>query len=261
MKSFQKIFYFLTVTIAVAVLISLIYSDTDSNNLPKHEIQSTHRQQYQTPYSNNQHIDHNPNPQLTPTSQVIKKLASQNIPSTEAEDKLKKALKFISKKNRFIASAKPEQKKLQNNNLLNTTPWKLWANTKVINYDSNLTAQQILGRVSNLAIIEDNSNNDALTTLTNFNKQKPVAVYDTRLKKPGVLTGTIKVITDQKELLENQLKQYQASIDLGFDEIHTYFITSNAQQFNLENLYNTLINQPYITKVELEVLSKTYEKN
>ena len=261
MRNFQKIFYFFAVIVAVAAFFSLIYSDIDTSSLSTSHLASQNMQANLKSGSGHPDLNLNLTAHTAAGSKITKKLISQNLPDTESQDKLQKALRFIRKQNRGLSSAAPEQKNLQANNLLSTTPWKIWTNTKVVTYESNLIAQQILGRVSNLAILEDNSKNNDVVLLTNFDKQNPIAVYDSRLKKPGVLTGTIKVVTDQKELLEAQLKQHQAIIDLGFDEIHTYFVTSQTPQFNLENLYNTLINQPYITKIELEVLSKTYEKN
>lgn len=262
MKHFQKIFYFFAVTVAVAAFFSLIYSDIDTSIPSPHDLASQNRPSNQTDDSAHQNLNISLKTSLSIDPQITKKLISQTLTnSSESQDKLQKALKFIRKQNRGLSSVAPEQKNLLANNLLSATPWKIWANTKVVHYESNLITQQILGRVSNLAIVDDDSKNDPQVVLKNFDTQNPVAVYDTRLKKPGVLTGTIKVVTHQKELLEEQLKQYQAHIDIGFDEIHTYFVTSQTQLFNLENLYNGLINQPYITKVELEVLSKTYEKN
>ena len=82
-----------------------------------------------------------------------------------------------------------------------------------------------------------------------------------RLKKVGIITGTIKVQTMEKQQLEKDLNQFRAQITDSFDAIHVYFITSTDQIFNLEQLYENLKAQPYIKNIEIEVLNRTYEKN
>lgn len=177
----------------------------------------------------------------------------------DIESKVKNALKHIKNHNRTPSGQTASDPKiLHENHLLKSTRWKIWQQTQVINVQNKSGADKILAQVGNLLIIESQNEN---TSLNEFNSFSPIAVYDKRLKKAGVITGTIKIETLEKEQLENDLNQLRAHITDSFDPIHTYFITSLDQVFDLELLYETLKSYPYIKNIELEVLNKNYEKN
>lgn len=175
------------------------------------------------------------------------------------ESKVKKALKHIKNYNRNPSGqgiSTPKQ--LVENHLLKPTRWKIWQQTQVVNIQDKSATDKILAQVGNLLIIESQKENESLTE---FSSSSPVAVYDERLKKAGLITGTLKIETSEKEQLENDLNQLRAHITDSFDPIHTYFITSLDQVFDLELLYETLKSYPYIKNIELEILNKNYEKN
>ncbi len=173
--------------------------------------------------------------------------------------KIQNALEYIKQHNRNpSAQTLLTPGTLIQNVLLKSTSWKIWPQTQVIRTDEKTSADKILARVSNLLIIDAPNE---IKSLTEFNSAKPIAVYDERLKKAGVITGTIKIQTDQKSLLENELYQYRAHITESFEAIHIYFVTSTDLIFNLEHLFQALKSNPYVKEIELEILSKNYEKN
>jgi hypothetical protein len=145
---------------------------------------------------------------------------------------------------------------LAEHNLLNSTRWKIWLHTQVVKKD-DAPIGQTLAHVSNFSIIESQDN----SALTEFDANKPIAVFDERLKKPGLITGTLKIETSDKARLQRDLVNHQAQITDEFDNIETYFVKSTQNIFNLEWLYQNLKNQTYIKSVELEILSKSYDKN
>lgn len=146
---------------------------------------------------------------------------------------------------------------VHNHALLQNTKWKLWANTQVVKTSDLADPQTALAQVSNLAVVESSDETD----LTAFDTSKPVAVFNERLKKPGVLTGIVKVQTNNKAQLKEDLKNMQAEISDEFDSIQTYFIKSQSKVFNLEVLFENLKAQDYIFNVELEVIDRSYDKN
>lgn len=181
---------------------------------------------------------------------------SENI---DIESKTKKILKHIKNHSRNPSGQTGSSPKLLvENQLLKSTRWKIWQQTQVINIQNRSATDKILAQVSNLLIIESQNEN---LSLTEFNSSFPVAAYNERLKKAGVITGTIKIETLEKEQLENDLNRLRAHITDSFEPIHTYFITGSDQIFDLELLYETLKSYPYIKKIELEILDKNYEKN
>lgn len=148
-------------------------------------------------------------------------------------------------------------KLLLENRLLLSTSWKIWPNTQVIGIDHKSDSDAVLTQISNLLVIESQSEN---ADLTEFNLASPVVVYNSRLKKAGVITGALRIQTTQKGLLEQDLNNFNARITDSFENINTYFITSTDQIFNLELLYLNLKAKPYVKFIELDVISRSYEK-
>jgi hypothetical protein len=207
------------------------------------------------------------------TAQMQKNLISQRI--TASEKKVSNSLQFnTDNKFEFTDSNSRFKQALAYNNefkrtpaqlnskvfliehsLLQSTRWKIWLNTQVVKKE-NAQIGQSLANISNFSIIESQES----VNLTEFDSNKVVAVFDERLKKPGLITGTLIVQTSDKSRLQTDLKNYQAQISDEFENIETYFIKSSQPIYNLELLYQTLKNKNYINSVELEILSKNYDK-
>jgi hypothetical protein len=194
--------------------------------------------------------------------------ASEKKMSSTVQSNTDNKLEFTNSKSRFnkamIYKEKFDRTPAQLNSkvflvehrLLQSTPWKIWVNTQVVKKE-NAPIGHSLANIHNFSIIESEDN----MNLTEFDTNKAIAVFDERLKKPGLITGTLKVQTSNKSRLQTDLKNYQAQITDEFENIETYFIKSSQPIFNLELLYQTLKNQDYINSVEIEILSKNYVKN
>jgi hypothetical protein len=118
-------------------------------------------------------------------------------------------------------------------------------------------AQQALAELDQWALIEAPADYD----FKNFDKSSPAAVFDPRLKKIGLVTGTLKVVTDEPESMKAALSAHAAEVTQAFPHIQTYFITSRSDVFNLESLYSALRAQASARSVELEILDRQYERN
>lgn len=141
--------------------------------------------------------------------------------------------------------------------LLQNTSWKLWSNTRVVKTSEISEDNEVLARLNNLSVVSSYEDAD----LSQFDTLKQAVVFGERLKKPGIITGVIKVRTADKARLQEDLKNWQAEISDEFESIQTYFIRSQNKVFNLEALYENLKSQDYITEVELEVLNRGLNKN
>lgn len=133
--------------------------------------------------------------------------------------------------------------------------WQLTSLKSIAKNDP--ASQRAVAEVDQWALIENSENYD----FKNFDKNSPAAVYDSRLKKIGLITGTLKIITDQPESLSAVLRSHAAAVTQSFPQIQTYFVTSNSSVFNLESLYSDLKAQSSVRSIELEILDRQYERN
>jgi hypothetical protein len=161
-------------------------------------------------------------------------------------------LKQISRSPSQEANATPT---LLPSQILAGTRWKIWSQTRVSSKSSDGAP---LGQVSNLKIVSDP---DSSANLNQFDPKNPIAVFNERLKKPGIITGTIKLETFDRSPLEQELKVLKAHITDSFENINTYLVTGSNQVFDLEELFVNLKQLPFVTNVEIEILSKSYEKD
>lgn len=155
------------------------------------------------------------------------------------------------------AQTPPAPEHLLPHALLNPTPWKIWLNTQAISSDDKKNSDVVLAQVSRMLIIESGAEN---ASLTEFNSNSPVVVYDARLKKTGLINGMIRIHTLSKPQLEADLLELNARITDSFDAINTYFVTGNDAIFNLEALHAVLKAKPYVKSADLDITSRNYEK-
>lgn len=206
-----------------------------------------------------------PNDQKVVDKTVTKKLETHKVNAientfdvqnrfTKAAENLKNMRKPASDENQ--ARLTPV---LSEHRLLQGTPWKVWLKKRVVPKGEQPEENSTSDTVSNLNIIEDPS--EEIVEFTKFDLNKPVAVFNERLKKPGVITGTIKIEIESgsKSDLQADLDLLSAKINGAFEPIETYFITSTEPVFNLERLYELLKKRSYVKNLELEILNKTYE--
>ncbi len=155
------------------------------------------------------------------------------------------------------AQTQPAPESLLPHALLNPRPWKIWLKTQAIRSEDKQHSDVVLAQVSRMLIIEASAEN---ASLTEFNSNSPIVVYDARLKKTGLINGMIRVQTLSKPQLEADLIELNARITDSFEAINTYFVTGNDAIFNLEALYAVLKAKPYVNLADLDITSRTYEK-
>ncbi len=174
------------------------------------------------------------------------------------DDKVARALLFVKKNSRKPTA----QLHLLPQNLISTEVilpphWKIWLTARSIQADQTVQGDLIVAKVGGYNIIETGT---AGSVLTSFDKSSPTVVYDSRLQKPGIVTGLIKLKTLQKNLLQSDLIALHASIINSFDDIQTYYVTSDQNHFDLESLFFFLKSKPYLEEIELDILDRDYER-
>lgn len=176
----------------------------------------------------------------------------------ETDDKTQRALQNIQKKSRIpTGSLKINPEKLSGHEAFAGTRWKIWSGVKALLSEEVRASDVVVAQLGRFNLIE---NLHAEAALNQFDRQSPTLVYDSRLKKPGLVTGLIKVETERKDLLQSAIQGLNARIENSFEEIQTYFVTSQQAQFDLEKLFLTIQQMPFVKNAELDILDRDYEK-
>ena len=238
----KRLFYILIIPSLSIILLSLFYFTEP----PKSTVSAT----------NSENIKNKMASAKIKTDSATQALTTPNL---NPEAKAIKAITNIRLRNRNPSTQnRPAPQLLIDNDLLTSTSWKIWSHTQVINLADSSSSDKVLSQISNLRVIESQNENK---NFLEFNIANPIAVFNVPQNKPGIITGIIKVQTTQKQQLENDLIQLHAHITHSFDSINYYYVTGTEQFFNLELLYENLKSSPYINHIELEILSRAYEKN
>lgn len=180
------------------------------------------------------------------------------VEKVEVQQKIEKALHHIKKKSRFpTGQLKIEPNFLQNHEAFDGTRWKILSKIKAVLRDQISESDVVVGEMGRFQLVELAAS-DSL--LNQYDKNSPAVVYETRLKKTGLVTGLIKVETERKDLLENAVRSMNAQISNSFDSIHTYFVTSEQTVFDLEKLFFSIKALGFVKTAELDILDREYEK-
>jgi hypothetical protein len=194
-------------------------------------------------------------------SEIIQSIEgrSPKSPSKKGTVVENKAIKNIRQKNRNpSAQVSFMPSELIESDLFKNTSWKIGKFTKAVNSEQKNSSDRIVGKFNNLFIVYDDRFS---SDLSQFDSKNLIVVFDSRLKKIGVITGQVKVETDNRSQLEADLRSSNAAIVDSFEDIQTYFVSSQQAIFSLEGLYLFLKQKPYLNNVEIDVSDRVYEKN
>lgn len=258
MRAHKKKIHFLILFLLLIVILFATHFESSKNTQDRTEIGLDAH--YLTDKQATKEFN-NPTPKPQPIDKPDSPALTTKTGSTDsAAEKFMKARSV--EKIRSLARTEtihPTREQLRAHPILSQTRWQLWLKTRAdfLNENSASAPGSEITRLNNYTIVADDSN---ISDLSEFHKTTPQVVYDQRRKQVGILTGTIRVNTDRRDLLEKDLATVQAEISDAFDAIETYFIQSTHDVFDLQNLYLFLRQQSYIKNVELEILSRTYEK-
>jgi hypothetical protein len=136
------------------------------------------------------------------------------------------------------------------------TSWKIWNRMKALGPNGGGPSSSI--NVSQFQIQADPISNHSLE---NFSLQEPVVLFEERLKKAGILTGTFEIQLKNSRQWEAFEKLHSLRLIQSFQELNLFYATANQDRFNLSQLYQDLSQDPSVALVNLEILSKQYEQN
>lgn len=136
------------------------------------------------------------------------------------------------------------------------TSWKIWNRMKALGPNDGGQSGSI--NVSQFQIQVDPVSNHSLE---NFSLQEPVVLFEERLQKAGVLTGTFEIQLKNSRQWETFEKQHSLRLIQSFQELNLFYATANQDRFNLSQLFLDLSQDPSVALVNLEILSKQYEQN
>lgn len=180
------------------------------------------------------------------------------IEKINVQQKVEKALHNLKNKSRQpTGQLKVEPEFLRNHEAFDGTRWKILSKVKAVLRGQGSEGDVVVGQIGRFQLVELAYGD---STLNQYDRNSPVVVYETRLKKTGLVTGLIKVETDRKDLLENAIRNMNAQISNSFDSIQTYFVISEKTVFDLEKLYFRIKSLGFVKTAELDILDREYEK-
>lgn len=152
---------------------------------------------------------------------------------------------------------KPDQRSLEASLTLENTRWKIWSGVSAV-AKSQGSRPDAIGEVSGFYLVQDDR---FRSDERNFSSGSPLVVFDQRRDAVGVVTGSFEVTLNEGVDIRALVSNQDLRIINAFPESHIYFVTSATQPFNLQNLYQALKNDSGVKQVDIEVLSRHYEKH
>lgn len=146
--------------------------------------------------------------------------------------------------------------KLIDTPVLSETAWKRWVGVRATSKNENISSSSIVGELQKFLLVADNRP----ITANQFSSLSPWVVADTRLGLVGIVTGVLIVVLkdgSSADILKNNADLKILNESPG---IRTYFVTAAQEPFDLLALKDFLTRESGVQEVQLEVLSRQYEK-
>ena len=141
--------------------------------------------------------------------------------------------------------------------LLQSTPWRVWSGVTAIPRTAG-ERDGALTSISGFNLYQDDS---FQSSENSFSSQAPLVVYDSRLNTAGVVTGVVEVQLRENILVQDLAQHYGLKVLNSLEGSRIHYVTSQVEPFDLQGLQQALKAEPGIERVELEVLSRQYDKN
>lgn len=146
---------------------------------------------------------------------------------------------------------------LRDEAFLQGTRWKLWPDVTAVPKKHGAPQGQVLGEVNGFYIVKKSSETD----VKNFSSDHPIVVVDSRLNEVGVVTGVFSVVLKEGTSADQLQRISGLKVLNSFPHIRTYFVTASEEPFNLQDLQDFLKQESFAENIEMEVLSRQYEKH
>lgn len=183
------------------------------------------------------------------------KLPTTQIP-THGQNAATESRKLLAPRSKPVTLPKPDDRSLAQSSVLSGTSWKVWEGVTAYPQASGVRSDY-LAEVSGYYLVEEETfrGDDR-----HFSSAQPLAVYNERKGIAGIVTGTIQIILNEGESIDSLVQEYDLKVMGSMPEAKVYFVTSAQEPFNLSSLKERLSSEPVVKQVELEILSRKYEK-
>lgn len=200
----------------------------------------------------------------------IENSASLPLPQTEEKKLEQSVLREVASRQDSIAQRKlqfsrlqtkrePQQMQPLSSELADfemNTPdsnWKIWTRKKALRPES--ASFDLAKNIANFSIADAPQ---ALLRLDDFSSREMIVLFDERLGKMGILTGTLALQLKSNDQWPEIEREHSLRLIHTIPGVKLFYVTSQALRFNLLELFENLQNNSAIEKVELEILSRNY---
>ena len=150
----------------------------------------------------------------------------------------------------------PGSRQLAQSSMLSGTSWKVWEGMTAYPMSAGLR-QDAVAEVSGFYLV---SKPGLRVDERNYSNAQPMIVFNERKNLTGVVTGSIEITLREGVEIEPLLGAFDLKVVGQLPEMRVYFVTSAQQPYDLFSLKDRLGNEPGISDVRLEILSRQYEK-
>ncbi|MNK11946.1 hypothetical protein D3C87_299970 [compost metagenome] len=157
-------------------------------------------------------------------------------------------------KNNRVAIPSPQE--LSESLLLAETSWKRWGRVSAVPR-SEAAGSHVIGEVSGFALIASPQTGDE----TQFTEGQNLVYFNSRTQVAGIVTGVFRVTLKEGVRFEDLTEAYNLKITGAYPHLQTYFVTGQNSPFDLTVLQKRLSADSGVADLELEILSRKYEKN
>lgn len=134
--------------------------------------------------------------------------------------------------------------------------WKIWNGVRAVPKNAGQPSAVVVGEMTGFYLVKEEAADPSA-----FSASQPIVVYDARLGIAGVVTGTFSVVLKEGVSPEVLTQNLGLKVLNSFPDIRTYYVTSPQEPFDLKAVQDVLKNDPSLESSEMEILSRTYEKN
>lgn len=152
----------------------------------------------------------------------------------------------------------PNPERLLKTHLVMDTKWKVWSGVKAIPSNSlRGDKSEVLAVMGGYSVVADELMNGDDRS---FSTAKYLVLYDERMSRPGIVTGELKISLQEGIDPEVFANEYGLNISSAMKNIRLFFMRSKDDTYDLGGLVSTLKKDPRVSKVELSIVSRNYEK-
>lgn len=136
--------------------------------------------------------------------------------------------------------------------------WKVWQGASISMKGHQPSDARVLGGAAGFSIYEDSESH---ADPTRFDLRYPIAVFNERTSKVGILTGTVRIVLKEGTTWDEFSSDHDLVLTAPFSHLRTYMVTSTRSPFDLVELVRTLKADGRAEILEPEILSRVYVKN